>query len=94
MQMQPPQCKSPDHPPDAPRDSMILIEEHRPVAHGPITHFVFGCTACRDIRKIISVQVRTAPEFRRFVASHPAMQQYKRARQVEKDRLGRIKYFR
>lgn len=92
--MQMPLCKSPDHPPDAPRDSMILVEEHRPVANGPVTHYCFGCVACRDIRKIISVQVRSAPEFQEFVRSHPRMQEYKRARSVERDRLGRIKYFR
>lgn len=90
--MQPPICRSPDHPPEAPRDSMILVDEHR--QHGHITHYCFACTACRDIRKIISVQVRTAPEFREFVRSHPAMQQYKRARSVEKNRLGKITYFR
>jgi len=71
---------------------MILVEEHR--ERGYVTHYCFGCTACRDIRKIISVQVRTALEFKRFVAEHPSMQQYKRARSVEKDKLGRIKYFR
>lgn len=92
--MQPPHCKSPDHPPEAPRDQMVLVDEHRPVPHGPVTHYCFACVPCRDIRKIISVQVRTAPEFREFVRSHPAMQQYKRARQVQRDKLGRIKYFR
>lgn len=89
----PPICRSPDHPPEAPRDSMILIEEHR--QRGVVTHHLWGCTACRDIRKIISVQVRTAPEFQRFVSTHPQMQQYKRARLVERDPTNRrVRYFR
>lgn len=90
--MQPPHCKSPDHPPEVPRDSMILVDEHR--ERGYVTHYCFACVPCRDIRKIISVQVRTAPEFRELVAQHPAMQQYKRARSVEKNHLGKITYFR
>lgn len=91
--MRTPLCKSPDHPPDAPRDQMLLVDEHRTSGH--VTHLVFACVPCRDRRKIISAQVLSTPEFRQYVASEPRMQAYKRAVQVMRDPTGRrITYFR
>jgi len=90
--VKPPICKNPDHPPDAPRDKMLLVDEHRTQGH--VTHYVFACVPCKDIRKLISAQVVTAPEFRQYVATEPRMLAYKRARLVERDPTrGRIKYF-
>lgn len=91
--MRPPLCKSPDHPPSAPRDQMLLVDEHS--QGGLVTHYVWACLPCRDIRKIVSAQVVSSPAFRQYVASEPRMQQYKRARLVERDPTGgRITYFR
>lgn len=87
-----PQCKNPQHPGDD-RDTMILVDEKR-LGSG-VTHHVFACLRCRDINKVLSVQVRSTPEFRQYINSAPRMQQYKRARLVERDPTnGRIKYFR
>lgn len=91
--MKPPLCRAPDHPPERSRDSMVLVEEHR--TKGYVTHLVFACVACRDIRKILSVQVRALPEFRQAIREHPDIQRYKRARSVERDPTsGKITYFR
>lgn len=83
MELKQPQCKSPHHPGDN-RDTMLLVDENT-------THFVFACSACKDVNKVLSVQVRTKPEFRAHVREQ--IQPYKQARQVDK-RLGRITYFR
>jgi hypothetical protein len=90
-----PLCKSPDHPPEAPRDQMVLVDEKRAGNHGAVTHRCFACVPCRDIRRVLSVQVQATPEFKAFINAQPEMQQYKRARLVERDPTsGRIKYFR
>lgn len=79
---QAPTCKNPQCP--GPRDKMVLLEETP-------SHLVFGCKPCRDIHKVLSVQVRVKPLYRRHVIQQ--LQPYKKARAVEKDRAGRITYF-
>jgi hypothetical protein len=87
-----PHCKSPDHPPEAPRDQMILVDETG--KGGLTTHYVFACVPCRDIRKIISAQVVCDPRFRTYIQNEPRMLEYKRAVRVLRDPTGRrIKYF-
>ena len=88
-----PQCRNPEHPASHSRDSMILVEEKE--ERGYVTHYVWGCTVCRDVNKVLAVQVISNPRFRDAIRSQPEMQQYKRARMVERDPTsGRIKYFR
>lgn len=88
-----PLCRNPEHPFSHSRDSMILIEEKEQSRH--ITHYVWGCTACRDVNRVLSVQVLANPRFRDAIRQSPAMQAYKRARMVERDPTsGRITYFR
>jgi hypothetical protein len=90
--MRMPLCKSPDHPGDD-RDTMILLEEKQ--SGGQTTHYVFGCLKCKEVNKVLSVQVRVAPEYKAFINSDPKLAAYKRARLVERDPTsGRIKYFR
>lgn len=85
MREQAPLCRSPQHP-TSNRDTMILVEETP-------SHYCFACIACKDINHVLSVQIRTKPEYARHVASDPQLVEYKRARAVEK-KLGRITYFR
>jgi hypothetical protein len=87
-----PLCRNPEHPTSHSRDSMILVDEK--VERGYITHFVFACTACKDVNRALAVQVIANPRFRDAIRQHPAMGEYKRARLVERDPTsGRIKYF-
>lgn len=87
-----PDCKNPDHPPSSPRNQMICVEEHE--SRGVVTHYVFACVPCRDIRKILSAQVVSTPKFREYVQTEPRMQAYKKAVQVMRDPTGkRIRYF-
>ena len=91
MPQQMPQCKSPTCP--GPRDRMLLVDEKR--EGGRTTHYVFACVPCRDINKVLSVQVRVAPEYKAFINSDPKLAAYKKARLVERDPTsGRIKFFR
>lgn len=63
---------------------MVLLEETE-------SHFTFGCIPCRDVHRVLSIQVRTKPLFRRFIAQQ--LEPFKRAHQVQRDTRGRITYF-
>lgn len=88
MQLRPPDCRSPHHPRDIPRDRMLLVDE-------TATHYCFACVPCKEVNKVLSVQVRVKQRYRQAVASDPRMQDYKRARLVERDPTnGKVVYFR
>jgi Fe-S oxidoreductase len=93
MMNKPPLCRCPEHPATHSRESMILVEEKE--VKGYVTHYVWACTACRDVNRALAVQVIANPRFRDAIRQHPAMQEYKRARLVERDPTsGKIRYFR
>lgn len=93
MEQSMPQCRNPEHM-SSNRDTMVLVDEKR-AADGRVTHYVFACTYCRDVNKVLAVQVRVAPEYKAHINSDPKLQAYRRARSVERDPTsGRIKYFR
>lgn len=92
MIIKPPHCRNPHHPPDASRDSMALLREHRGTGPtGPVTHHVWICRACMERRRLESIQVITSPEYKSYIASLPEV---RRAKDVRRDRLGKITYFR
>lgn len=82
--MQPPQCRSPHHPEGLHHNTMILLGE-------TATYYEFGCTACKDIAKVLSVQVRTKPAYQQHLRQLP---QIRKAHEVRRDTLKRITYFR
>ena len=78
-----PECRNPQCP--GPRDQMVLVD-------ATPSHYVFACLPCKDKHRVLSVQVRTKPTFRRHVREQ--IIPYRRALDVRKDRQGRITYFR
>jgi hypothetical protein len=62
---------------------MVLLEETS-------SHYTFGCPPCRDINKVLSIQVRTKALFRKHIQQQVL---YKRASSVQRDGRGRITYF-
>lgn len=63
---------------------MVIIRENA-------REVVFACEKCRDVKKILSVQVVTLG--RGFQAERE-LRGMKRARQVQKTPVGKIRYFR
>ena len=53
-------CQNPHHPPGIPRNTMELINETP-------TTYVFGCSACLEIRRLQSIQVKTKSRYQREV---------------------------
>lgn len=87
MPLKLPLCKNPDHPPDASRSMLCVGETDK--------WWEFGCVGCRDIRKVFSAQVVMKPAYRQHISGNKRLQQYKKARMVERDPLnGRVTYFR
>lgn len=82
-----PPCKSPNHPKGVPRDrGMIVLEENA-------NRVAFACVPCRDIEKILSVQIVTLPKGWAAAKYQNALAGVERAKQVVRGREGKIKYF-
>jgi hypothetical protein len=78
-----PTCKSPTC---LDRNRMILVDESP-------TQWVFACEACKDINKVLSVQVRTKPAASLLIKQQVMIDRMKKG-QVTRNRLGKITYFR
>lgn len=82
-----PPCKNPAHPKGVDRQkAMIVLEEGA-------ERVVFACVACRDINKVLSVQIVTLPKGWAAAKWKNDMSGVTRAKNVVKGQHGRIRYF-
>jgi hypothetical protein len=82
-----PPCKNPNHPKGVDRKkSMIVLEENA-------DRVCFACVACKDIEKILSVQVVTLPRGWAAAKFKNDITGVTRAKEVVKGARGRIRYF-
>lgn len=82
-----PPCKNPHHPAGVARDKgMVILQEED-------ERVVFACVPCKDIEKILSVQVVTLPRGRERAKYLAGIQGVKRAADVRKNQVGKITYF-
>lgn len=79
-----PKCANPDHPVDAKRDSMIIVQESK-------KEIVFACTLCRDVKKILSAQVITLGH---GWNAERELRGIPRAKVVQKTPTGKVRFFR
>lgn len=82
-----PPCKNPHHPASVDRSrAMVILGEEA-------DRVIFACQACKDIEKILSVQVRTLPKGVERAKHMMELQGVKRAETVKRNQVGRITYF-
>lgn len=82
MSQQLPKCQSPT----CPNPSRMIFLEETP------EHFVFGCEACKDINKVLSVQVRTKRHGMALARQRADLRGLARAQKVIR-KQGKITYF-
>jgi hypothetical protein len=79
-----PLCQSPNHPHDAKRDTMVLVEEKT-------TCWMFGCKLCKELG-FLSVQLRTKPVGWEKAKHDNLIRGVEKAKYVQK-KQNRITYF-